>query len=146
MNKKLLPKLLGIGAAVLMILSTLLPFASLTFWGYTETANLFDICDGRDSTFLAVIVILSSLVLAASALLNKPVLVMVFDAISTLAFLVQVIDYAGGDAAEYTSYGFGFYLFWLTAIAGIVAAVMMIKAKKAEAPRHPQSCRYPTKG
>ena len=112
-------------AGVVLILSTFLPYVSVSVFGFTQSASLIEGGDGAIFIALGIAAI-------ACAVLKKPLPTLVAGVAAALLSFVELADANSklGDYAAFVSKGMGFYLNLLAAIALAVLCVLFFLAEK----------------
>ncbi len=105
----------GMGAGALMILSTFLPYVSITVYGMTQRSSLWD----SDASVFKILFLIMALIPIATFFLQKAKSLSYLTAGYALSFVITTFD-----AYEGASLSFGFYFIFLSAIALIVVCVM----------------------
>ncbi len=114
-DKDLAKKYTGMGAGALMILSTFLPYISITVYGMTQRSSLWD----SDASVFKILFLIMALIPIVTFFLQKAKSLSYLTAGYALSFIITTFD-----AYEGANLSFGFYFIFLAAIALIVVCVM----------------------
>ena len=117
------PNIIGIVAGALLIISTLLPYATISFMGQSESKSLISAGDGVFFLLIGIAAIVVSI-------FNLNIGVLITGIVSTLFALYEVIDFSKVmDNSYYSNFvhrGVGFYLMIIASLA-IIAAMPVWK-------------------
>lgn len=109
-------KYVGIGSGVLLLLSIFLPYISVSAYGYTMKASIWD----GDGTVFKILLIVLSLIPIATFLLQKAKRLSYLSAGYALCFVGSTFDSVEG----FSGLSFGFWLMFLATVALIVVCIM----------------------
>lgn len=112
-------------AGVLVVLSTFLPYASVSMFGFSQSVSLIDGGDGF-------IFIATAAVAIVGVLINKRILTLIGGIVTAFLALFELVNMNSelGDLAGMVDKGFGFYLSILASIVLAVLGVLVFLAGK----------------
>lgn len=115
-------------ASAVVILSTFLPYATVSLFGFSESVSLLE---GGDGWFF----IAASAVAIVGVLINKPILPLVGGVITALISLFEIVDMKTqlGDYSSMVDMSMGFYLSLVGSIAlAVLGVLVFLNAKKGQ--------------
>ncbi len=115
-DKDTAKKYIGMGSGALLLLSVFLPYISVTMFGMTTKASLWD----SDATIFKILFIILALVPIATFFFQKAKSLSYLTAGYTLSFAISTMDATEG----FSGLSFGFYFMFIASIALIVLCVM----------------------
>lgn len=160
MKKKIfIPQIITLIGPVLTLLSTFLPYYTITEeheallkyledYSYIRNTSLFKYflnCYEYKYLYFGSIIMLIAIVIflvltILFAISKKPIPAIIFDALTIVLFIRQSsICKAMSRIGEYYNWGVGYYLFYILAIITLLGAVWMLIAKKALKRKNPNS-------